>query len=68
MDTEFAQLEAQLEQLISQHERLKADNADLRTRVGRLEADNRTLADKVRLAADRLDAGGLTRCLPTTST
>ena len=56
MNTEFAQLEVQLEQLIAQYERLKADNLELRGRVSRLEADNRKLSDKVRLAADRLES------------
>ncbi|AVR89708.1 hypothetical protein [Thauera aromatica] len=56
MDTELAQLEAQLEQLISLYDRLKADNAELRGRVARLEAENRQLSDKVRLAADRIEA------------
>jgi uncharacterized protein (TIGR02449 family) len=62
MDTELAQLEAQLEQLISQHERLRADNGALRGRIVRLEAENRKLADKVRLAAARLE--GLLDKLP----
>ena len=39
MDTELAQLEAQLEQLISQHDRLRADNGALRGRIARLEAE-----------------------------
>jgi len=56
MDTELAQLEAQLEQLISLYDHLKADNAELRGRVARLEAENRQLSDKVRLAADRIEA------------
>ncbi|APR04522.1 hypothetical protein [Thauera chlorobenzoica] len=56
MDTELAQLEAQLEQLISVYDRLKADNAELRGRVARLEAENHQLSDKVRLAADRIEA------------
>ena len=56
MDNELAQLEAQLEQLISQYERLKAGNLELRGLVARLEAENRQLADKVRLATDRLES------------
>ncbi len=62
MDTELAQLEAQLEQLINHYERLKGDNVALRGRVARLEADNRKLAEKVRFAADRLE--GLLEKLP----
>lgn len=56
MDTELAQLEAQLEQLISLYDRLKADNAELCGHVARLEAENRQLSDKVRLAAERIEA------------
>ncbi|MCK6398924.1 hypothetical protein [Thauera aminoaromatica] len=62
MDTELAQLEAQLEHLISLYERLKADNAALRGRVVQLEGENRRLSDKVRVAADRL--AGLLDKLP----
>jgi uncharacterized protein (TIGR02449 family) len=62
MDTELAQLEAQLEHLISHYERLKADNAALRGRVVQLEGENRRLSDKVRVAADRL--AGLLDKLP----
>lgn len=62
MDTELAQLEAQLEDLISHYERLKADNAALRGRVVQLEGENRRLSDKVRVAADRLE--GLLDKLP----
>jgi len=56
MDTELAQLEPKLEQLISLHERLRADNAELRGRVLRLETDNRQLSDKVRFAAERVES------------
>jgi cell division protein ZapB len=56
MDTELSQLESQIEQLISLHARLKADNVDLRGRVSRLEAENRQLGDKLRLAAEKLEA------------
>ena len=56
MDTELAQLEAQLEQLISLRARLRADNAELRGRVLRLETDNRQLSDKVRFAAERVES------------
>ncbi|WP_297364957.1 hypothetical protein [Thauera sp.] len=56
METELAQLEAQLEHMISQYGRLKNDNAALRSRVVQLEGENRRLSDKVRLAADRLES------------
>ena len=62
MDTELAQLEAQLEHLISHYERQNADNAALRGRVVQLEGENRRLSDKVRVAADRL--AGLLDKLP----
>lgn len=56
MDAELTHLEAQLEQLISLYGALKAENLGLRTRVVKLEAENHQLADKVRRAADRLEA------------
>jgi cell division protein ZapB len=56
MDAELTQLETQVEQLIGLYESLKAENRELRSRVGRLEADNRSLSDKVKLAADKLEA------------
>ncbi|NMG34384.1 hypothetical protein GRF61_07975 [Azoarcus sp. TTM-91] len=56
MDAELTQLETQVEQLIGLYESLKAENRELRARVGRLEADNRSLSDKVKLAADKLEA------------
>lgn len=56
MDTELAQLETQLEHLISLHTRLKADNTGLRARVTQLEADNRRLSAKLALATERLEA------------
>ncbi len=61
MDTELAS-EARLRQR-SQHDRLRADNGALRGRMAPpLEAENRKLAEKVRLAADRLE--GLLEKLP----
>ena len=55
METELAQLENQLEQLIGRYGRLKADNSGLNGRVAQLEADNRKLAAKLRLAAELLE-------------
>lgn len=52
---ELTRLEAQLEQLISLYGGLKAENRDLRTRVAQLESENHLLADKVKLAADKLE-------------
>jgi hypothetical protein len=56
MDSELAQLEAQLEQLISLHNRTRAENVGLHGRVAQLDAENRQLAAKLKLAVDRLDA------------
>lgn len=56
MDAELTRLESQIEQLISQHSGLKASNRELRTRVGRLEAENHQLAAKVKLATEKLEA------------
>lgn len=56
MDIELAQLENQLEQLISLHDRLKASNVGLSGRVAPLEAENRVLSTKLRHAAERLEA------------
>ncbi|ATE61062.1 hypothetical protein [Thauera sinica] len=56
MDDELTRLEAQLEQLISLHGALRAENLALRSRVVKLEAENHQLSDKVRRAAERLEA------------
>ena len=56
METELAQLESQLEQLIGRYGRLKADNSGLHGRVAQLEADNRKLSAKLTLATERLEA------------
>ncbi|TAH50196.1 MAG: hypothetical protein EYC67_03195 [Betaproteobacteria bacterium] len=56
MDAELTQLETQLEQLISLHGALRAENLSLRARVVKLEAENHQLTDKVRRAAERLEA------------
>lgn len=56
MDAELNKLEHQLEQLIGLYESGKVEARELRTRVARLEADNRVLADKVRLATEKLEA------------
>ncbi|WP_341643509.1 hypothetical protein [Thauera sp. SDU_THAU2] len=56
MDSELAQLEAQIEELIGLHNRLKADNVGLHGCVAQLDAENRQLEAKLRLAVDRLEA------------
>jgi len=56
MDAELSKLENQVEQLIGLYEACKADGRELRARVVRLEAENRALADKVRLATSRLES------------
>ncbi|MCK9260398.1 MAG: hypothetical protein RBT39_03110 [Azoarcus sp.] len=56
MDAELTRLETQLEQLISQYSGLKRENRELRTRVGKLEAENHQLAAKVQLATEKLEA------------
>ncbi len=56
MDTELAQLESQIEQLITLYGRLKTDSLELRGRVARLEAENRQLCDKLDRAAARVEA------------
>jgi FtsZ-binding cell division protein ZapB len=56
MDTEISDLEGKLEQLIGLFEAGKTEVRNLRTRVVALEAENRQLADKVRLATERLES------------
>lgn len=56
MDSELVQLEAQLEQLISLHDRVKAENIGLHGRVTQLDAENRQLAAKLKRAIERLEA------------
>ena len=56
MDAELNKLENQLEQLIGLYESGKAEIRELRTRVARLEADNRALAGKVGVATAKLEA------------
>lgn len=56
MDAELSKLEHQLEQLIGLFQASRAEARELGARVARLEADNRNLADKVRLATERLEA------------
>jgi cell division protein ZapB len=55
MDEELTQLENRIEQLVSLHEAIKAENRDLRSRLARLEVDSRNQADKLKLATDKLE-------------
>lgn len=56
MEEELTQLENRIEQLVALHEGIKADNRDLRSRLAKLEADNRAQGDKLRLATDKLES------------
>ncbi len=56
MEEELTQLENRIEQLIALHEGIKADNRDLRSRLAKLEADNRAQGDKLRLATEKLES------------
>ncbi len=56
MDSELSQLESQLEQLIGLYEAGKAEARELRMRIAALEAENRQLARKVRMATEKLEA------------
>lgn len=56
MEAELNRLEAQLEQLISMHAALRDENRELRARQSRLEAENRQLASKIGIAAEKLEA------------
>ncbi|NMG73842.1 hypothetical protein [Aromatoleum diolicum] len=56
MDAELNKLENQVEQLIGLYESDKAASRELRTRVARLEAENRVLAEKVKLATAKLES------------
>lgn len=56
MDSELSQLESQLEHLIGLYEAGKAEARELRMRIAALEAENRQLARKVRMATEKLEA------------
>ncbi|THF64098.1 hypothetical protein E6C76_15600 [Pseudothauera nasutitermitis] len=55
MEEELTQLENRIEQLVTLYEGIKAENRDLRSRVAKLEADNRAQGEKLRLAGDKLE-------------
>ena len=56
MENELTQLETRIEQLIALYGKLKSENAELRARVVRVEAENRALADKLKRAAERFES------------
>jgi len=56
MDAEITQLENQLEQLIGLYEAGKGELRELRSRIAVLEAENRRLGEKVRVAASSIEA------------
>jgi hypothetical protein len=56
METELSRLEQRLEQLIGLYESDRLESRNLRMRIVSLEAENRRLADKVRLATEKLES------------
>ncbi len=56
METELATLEQKLDQLIRHTASLAEENRSLRDRVGRLEAENLRLAEKVDIAARKIES------------
>jgi FtsZ-binding cell division protein ZapB len=52
--TEFENLEQKIAQLVLLHKQIKEENRDLRLRAAQLEAENKTLGDKVAGARERL--------------
>lgn len=56
METDIAHLETQLEHLIGLFESGKTELRNLHGRVATLEADNRQLAEKLRLASEKLES------------
>lgn len=56
MEAEITQLQNQLEQLVALYESGKAEARQLRARVSTLEAENRQLVGKVRLASEKLES------------
>ena len=53
--TEIETLEQKVAQLVAMHKQVKEENRDLRLRATQLEAENRALADKVKVARGRVD-------------
>jgi len=62
MERELFVLEEKIEQFISLSQGLRAENQDLQARVVNLEAERKTLNEKIDAACDRLE--GLMERLP----
>jgi len=56
MEQELASLEQKLDSLLVLTSRLRAENLDLRTRIGVLESENHCLIEKVDAATTRIEA------------
>lgn len=56
METELSRLEQRLEQLVGLYESDRLEGRNLRMRIASLETENRRLADKVRLATEKLES------------
>lgn len=56
MEQELASLEQKLDSLLVLSSRLRAENLDLRTRVGVLESENHRLIEKVDAATAQIEA------------
>ena len=54
--TELEGFEAKLTQLVDLHQHARGENRDLRNRIAQLESENKTLAEKVAAARDKLEA------------
>lgn len=55
MDAELTQLEQQLETLIGLYEGLRRENRELLRRVVKLDAENRRLGDKLKVAVEGVE-------------
>jgi uncharacterized protein (TIGR02449 family) len=55
MEQEFAALEERIAQAVELCRRLRAENNDLRQKVGHLQNENRHLAEKISRAQHRLE-------------
>jgi cell division protein ZapB len=62
MDQDLSALEDRVRLVAELCQRLRAENSDLRQRMARLTSENKTLADKINGAKDRLQ--GLLDQLP----
>ena len=62
MDAEMVALEERIRQAVGLCQRLRGENSDLRQRLAQLQSENRTLADKITSARERLE--GLLEQIP----